>query len=80
MDSILYALEEKTGIQTLVVAVTGIAGPDGGTAEKPVGTVWIRTICKDTMVSKKYFFGKSRENNKRRSAVMAMVQMLRCMA
>jgi hypothetical protein len=32
------------------------------------------------MVSKKYFFGKSRENNKRRSAVMAMVQMLRCMA
>ncbi len=62
------------------IAVTGIAGPDGGTAEKPVGTVWICTICKDTMVSKKYFFGKSRENNKRRSAVMAMVQMLRCMA
>ena len=28
MDSILYALEEKTGIQTLVVAVTGIAGGD----------------------------------------------------
>ena len=28
MDSILYALEEKTGIQTLVVAVTGIEGGD----------------------------------------------------
>ena len=62
------------------IAVTGIAGPDGGTPEKPVGTVWICTICQDTMVSKKYSFGKSRENNKRRSAVMAMVQMLRCMA
>lgn len=62
------------------IAVSGIAGPDGGTEEKPVGTVWICTICKDAMVSKEYSFGKSRENNKRRSAVMAMVQMLRCMA
>lgn len=61
------------------IAVSGIAGPDGGTVEKPVGTVWICTICKDTMVSKQYSFGKSRENNKRRSAVMAMVQMLRCL-
>ena len=62
------------------IAVSGIAGPDGGTEEKPVGTVWICTICKDKMVSREYSFGKSRENNKRRSAVMAMVQMLRCMA
>lgn len=62
------------------IAVSGIAGPDGGTEEKPIGTVWICTICKDKMVSREYSFGKSRENNKRRSAVMAMVQMLRCMA
>lgn len=62
------------------IAVSGIAGPDGGTEEKPVGTIWICTICKDKMVSREYSFGKSRENNKRRSAVMAMVQMLRCMA
>ncbi len=61
------------------IAVSGIAGPDGGTDEKPVGTVWICTICKDTVVSKQYLFGKSRENNIRRSALMAMVQMLRCM-
>ena len=61
------------------ISVSGIAGPDGGTEEKPVGTVWICTICKDSVVSKQYMFGKSRENNIRRSATMAIVQMLQCM-
>lgn len=59
------------------IAVSGIAGPDGGTAEKPVGTVWICTIYNNTIVSKQYMFGNSRENNIRRSATMAIVQMLR---
>ncbi len=59
------------------IAVSGIAGPDGGTAEKPVGTVWICTICKGSIISKQYMFGDSRENNINRSATMALVQMLR---
>lgn len=59
------------------IAISGIAGPDGGTAEKPVGTVWICTICNDIIVSKQYMFGKSRENNISRSATMAVVQMLK---
>ncbi|MDD2474614.1 MAG: nicotinamide-nucleotide amidohydrolase family protein, partial [Dysgonamonadaceae bacterium] len=61
------------------IATSGIAGPDGGTEGKPVGTVWICTICKGSVVSKQYMFGKSRDNNIRRSAVTAIVQMLRCM-
>ncbi len=61
------------------IAISGVAGPDGGTTEKPVGTVWICTICGESIVSKQYAFGKTRDNNIRRSAVMAMVQMLRCM-
>lgn len=59
------------------IAVSGIAGPGGGTNEKPVGTVWICTIINDAIVTKHYQFGNSRENNIQRSASMALVQMLR---
>lgn len=55
------------------IAVSGIAGPDGGTAEKPVGTVWIAVISPYTgTVTKKFLFGEHRERNIRRSALAAL--------
>lgn len=42
-------------------AVTGIAGPTGGSEDKPVGTVWIALLCDGELSCKKYFFPFHRE-------------------
>jgi nicotinamide-nucleotide amidase len=43
------------------IAVTGIAGPDGGTTEKPVGTVYIGMATKNTVRSYLFHFAGSRQ-------------------
>jgi nicotinamide-nucleotide amidase len=58
------------------VATTGIAGPGGGTEEKPVGTVWIAVAGKNKVFTKKFVFGNNRERNIVRSSQTAL-QLLR---
>lgn len=48
---------------TYCIAVSGIAGPDGGTEEKPVGTVWIAIATPNKVFSKRFQFGGDRERN-----------------
>lgn len=58
------------------VAATGVAGPEGGTEENPVGTVWIGVASAHGVVSKRFNFGKDRENVINR-ATIAAYEMLR---
>ncbi|MFM8568644.1 MAG: CinA family nicotinamide mononucleotide deamidase-related protein [Candidatus Kapaibacterium sp.] len=59
------------------VAVSGIAGPDGGTEEKSVGTVWIAVADKDGVEARVHNFGTDRATTRERAASTALVMLIR---
>ncbi len=59
------------------VAVSGIAGPDGGTPDKPVGTVWMAVASAQAVHSKVFMFGKNRERNITQASLAALDMVLR---
>jgi nicotinamide-nucleotide amidase len=58
------------------IAISGIAGPDGGTPDKPVGTIYIGVVINKRQKVKRFNFENNRERNIERAA-MAALNMLR---
>lgn len=54
------------------VATSGVAGPSGGSPEKPVGMVWIAVAGPHGTKARQYNFGNNRNRNIRRAALMAL--------
>jgi len=67
---------EQLGVDWCI-SVSGIAGPNGGSEEKPVGTVWIGIAGKEGVLSKRFQFGDHRERNVQMS-VFSALNYLRC--
>jgi nicotinamide-nucleotide amidase len=59
------------------ISITGVAGPCGGTPDKPVGTVWIGLAGASVVKAYQYNFGRNREQNRERSAYMALTLLYR---
>lgn len=58
------------------IATTGIAGPDGGTADKPVGTVWFAWAIREGCVCERRLFSGSREEVRRQAVDFALARFI----
>ncbi|MEN9440043.1 MAG: hypothetical protein RLZ33_119 [Bacteroidota bacterium] len=67
---------EKLGVD-ICISTSGVAGPDGGTEELPVGTIWIGIATKDKVSAKKFQFGDHRERNIQMTVLTAL-NLVRC--
>lgn len=60
------------------VSVTGLAGPDGGTAKKPVGLVYIACSVKGNVTVQEYHFNGNREKVRENATAAALTLMRKC--
>ncbi|GBD06249.1 Nicotinamide-nucleotide amidohydrolase PncC [bacterium HR21] len=64
---------------TYGIGITGIAGPGGGTPQKPVGTVWIGLATPQRVEARHFVFGTDRAANRHRAVAAALTWLYRLM-
>ncbi len=64
----------------IALSITGIAGPDGGTKEKPVGLVYVGYADENQVTHRRYVLDKERDPNRQRSVAKALMLLLDMLA
>ncbi|MDU9027288.1 CinA family protein [Pseudomonas mediterranea] len=67
---------QQKSLARFAVAVSGVAGPDGGSPNKPVGTVWLAWGIGDRLVSEQRFFPGNRDEVRRQTVKAALEGLL----
>jgi nicotinamide-nucleotide amidase len=68
----MSAEARRRAAATYALAISGIAGPDGGSESKPVGTTWIALASPESVSARRFVFGGDREMVRDRAAKMAL--------
>ena len=74
-EKVVRQMAENIRLQTksdFGIATSGIAGPTGGTEEKPVGTTWIAVSSAEKCISKRYNFGEHRGRTIERASLTSL--------
>jgi len=74
--------EMAEGVRRLIntdytIATSGIAGPGGGSAEKPVGTVWMAWALPDRTIARCFHFDGTRDEITTQASVVALEELLK---
>jgi nicotinamide-nucleotide amidase len=76
VEAMARGAQQRSGAR-FTVAVSGIAGPDGGTPDKPVGTVWLAWADGGQLYAQRFQFAGDRAAVRRQSVEAALVGLTR---
>jgi nicotinamide-nucleotide amidase len=76
VEAMARGAQENSGAR-FSVAVSGVAGPDGGSAEKPVGTVWVCWGAGEQLTAQRFQFDGDRDAVRRQTVKAALEGLLR---
>ncbi|WP_339476172.1 CinA family protein [Pseudomonas sp. RL_5y_Pfl2_73] len=75
VEAMVRGAQHKS-LARFAVAVSGVAGPDGGSSNKPVGTVWLAWGVGEVVISEQRFFAGNRDEVRRQTVKAALEGLL----